>query len=63
VCVCVYIHKYITDKARVNIDCATMRDVSCVVDAAIAHENRMRQVHPRPTVGYKQDPRQVSSLI
>jgi hypothetical protein len=30
-----------------------MRDVSCVVDAAIAHENRMRQIHPRPDVGYR----------
>ena len=34
----------VTGAARINIDCATMREVSCIVDAAIAHENRMRQV-------------------
>lgn len=32
-------------------------DVSCVVDAAIAHENRMRQIHPRPKAGYKEGAR------
>lgn len=44
-------------QARINIDCATMRQVSCIVDSAIAHENRMRQTQPRPCAGYKKAPR------
>ena len=44
-------------EARINIDCAMMRDVSCMVDAAIAHENRMRLTQPRPCDAYKEAPR------